>query len=67
MKGAQYLLKTQRASDGSWRVESRTAKFQAFFQSGFPYAGDQWISQWATGWATMALAQTINAPARAMR
>ena len=67
MKGVQYLLKTQRASDGSWRVESRSPKFQAFFQSGFPYAGDQWISQWATGWATMALAQTIDAPARAMR
>jgi ankyrin repeat protein len=64
-KGIQYLLSTQRPSDGSWRVESRTAKFQSFFQSGFPYAGDQWISQWATGWATMALAQALDMPAPA--
>ena len=61
--GVRYLLATQRASDGSWRVASRTPKFQAFFQSGFPYAGDQWISQWATGWATMALAHAIETPA----
>jgi ankyrin repeat protein len=62
-RGVRYLLTTQRASDGSWRVESRSPKFQAFFQSGFPYAGDQWISQWATGWASMALAQAIDTPA----
>ncbi|HEV3062560.1 MAG TPA: ankyrin repeat domain-containing protein [Vicinamibacterales bacterium] len=60
-RGVRYLLTTQRASDGSWRVPSRSPKFQAFFQSGFPYAGDQWISQWATGWASMALAQAIDA------
>ena len=61
-KGVRFLLTTQRASDGSWRVESRTPKFQAYFQSGFPYAGNQWISQWATGWATMALAQALETP-----
>ncbi|HEX4348188.1 MAG TPA: ankyrin repeat domain-containing protein, partial [Vicinamibacterales bacterium] len=58
-KGVHYLLTTQRTSDGSWRVESRAPKFQTFFQSGFPYAGDQWISAWATGWSTMALAQVL--------
>jgi hypothetical protein len=35
-------------------------KFQAYFNSGFPYAGDQWISAWATGWAAMALAQAAQ-------
>ena len=59
-KGVHYLLTTQRTSDGSWRVESRAPKFQTFFQSGFPYAGDQWISAWATGWSAMALAQVIR-------
>ena len=63
-KGVRFLLTTQRASDGSWRVESRTPKFQTFFQGGFPYVGDQWISSWATGWATMALAQAIEAPVK---
>ena len=55
-KGVNYLLATQNAN-GSWRVASRSPKFQAYFNSGFPYAGDQWISAWATGWAAMALAQ----------
>ncbi len=61
-KGVAYLLSTQ-AANGSWRVTSRAPKFQAYFNSGFPYAGDQWISAWATGWATMALAQAVPAPA----
>ena len=58
-KGVAFLLATQTAN-GSWRVTSRTPKFQAYFNSGFPYAGDQWISAWATGWATMALAQAAQ-------
>jgi ankyrin repeat protein len=58
-RGVHYLLGTQNAN-GSWRVSSRAPKFQAYFNSGFPYGGDQWISAWATGWATMALAQTVN-------
>jgi ankyrin repeat protein len=60
--GVQYLLATQ-ADNGSWHVTSRAPKFQAYFNSGFPYSGDQWISAWATGWATMALAQAVPAPA----
>src|SRR5262249_60403193 len=61
-KGVSFLMSTQ-AANGSWRVTSRSPKFQAYFNSGFPYAGDQWISAWATGWATMALAQAVPAPA----
>jgi ankyrin repeat protein len=59
-RGVKYLLATQNAS-GAWRVTSRAPKFQAYFNSGFPFGGDQWISAWATGWATMALAQAIPA------
>jgi ankyrin repeat protein len=58
-RGVQYLLSTQ-AENGAWRVTSRAPKFQAYFNSGFPYAGDQWISAWGTGWATMALAQAVH-------
>src|SRR5262249_5919722 len=57
-KGVSFLLRTQ-SENGSWRVTSRSPKFQAYFNSGFPHAGDQWISAWATGWATMALAQAV--------
>jgi len=54
-RGVAYLLRTQ-LSDGSWHVASRAAKFQPYFQSGFPYDHDQWISSSATAWAAMALA-----------
>ena len=60
-KGVKFLLGTQ-ATDGSWHVVSRAPKFQVYFESGFPYGGDQWISAWATGWASMALAQAIPPP-----
>jgi mono/diheme cytochrome c family protein len=60
-RGAQFLLSTQRA-DGSWYVRSRAPKFQPFFESGFPYGHDQWISAMATGWATTALTMALDAP-----
>jgi ankyrin repeat protein len=63
-KGAKYLLSTQR-SDGSWYVRSRSPKFQPYFEGGFPYGHDQWISSMATGWATAALAAAQEAPAAA--
>ena len=31
-------------------------KIQPYFESGFPYGHDQWISQAATAWATIGLA-----------
>jgi hypothetical protein len=54
-KGLAYLLRTQ-IDDGSWVVESRAVPIQAYFESGFPYGVNQWISAAATGWATAALA-----------
>jgi hypothetical protein len=54
-RGTQFLLSTQ-ASDGSWYVASRAPKFQPYFEGGFPYGHDQWISAMATGWASTALA-----------
>jgi len=49
-----FLLRTQ-FSDGSWYVRSRAAKFQPYFQSGFPFNHDQWISSAGTAWAAIAL------------
>ena len=57
-RGAAYLLATQ-AEDGSWYVASRAPKFQPYFESGFPYGHDQWISQWATGYASLALSYSL--------
>ena len=54
-RGVRFLLNTQWA-DGSWYVRSRAVKLQPYFQSGFPYGHDQWISSTATGFAAMALA-----------
>src|SRR5439155_23056789 len=54
-KGIEYLLRTQ-IEDGSWQVESRAVPIQAYFESGFPYGVNQWISAAATSWATTALA-----------
>jgi ankyrin repeat protein len=58
-RGVTFLLSTQR-EDGSWYVSSRAPKFQPYFESGFPYGGDQWISQMATGWAVGGLAAALE-------
>ena len=62
-RGVAFLLSTQ-AQDGSWYVKSRAMKIQPYFESGFPYEHDQWISQAGTAWAVTALsAATEDAPA----
>jgi N-acyl-D-amino-acid deacylase len=58
-KGVDYLLKTQ-AADGTWQVKTRSIWLQPYFESGFPYGRDQFISTAGTAWAAMALA--IAAP-----
>jgi ankyrin repeat protein len=58
-RGVKFLLGTQSA-DGSWHVVSRATKFQQYFESGFPYGHDQWISTMATGWAANALALSLR-------
>jgi hypothetical protein len=57
-KGVKYLLGTQ-AADGSWLVRSRSIWLQPYFDSGFPYGTDQWISAAGTAWASMALSMTV--------
>jgi hypothetical protein len=58
-RGVEFLLKTQ-LEDGSWYVKTRAIPLQPFFESGFPYGPDQWISAAATNWAAMALALSVN-------
>jgi hypothetical protein len=61
--GVRFLLRTQ-FPDGSWYVRSRAPKFQPYFQSGFPFDHDQWISSTGTAWAAMALAPAASASAQ---
>jgi ankyrin repeat protein len=53
-RGVDYLLRTQQ-EDGTWHVVTRALGFQPYFQSGFPYDHDQWISQAGTAVATIGL------------
>jgi N-acyl-D-amino-acid deacylase len=53
-RGVDYLLRTQQ-QDGTWHVVTRAFGFQPYFQSGFPYDHDQWISQAGTAMATIGL------------
>ncbi|HEY1911980.1 MAG TPA: ankyrin repeat domain-containing protein [Vicinamibacterales bacterium] len=55
-----FLLRTQQ-NDGTWHVKSRAMPIQPYFESGFPYEHDQWISFSGTAWADMALAMTAPA------
>jgi hypothetical protein len=41
-------------------VASRSRPFQPYFESGFPYGKDQFISAAASNWATMALALAVR-------
>ena len=58
-KGVRYLLRTQ-APDGSWHVKTRSFPLQPYFESGFPYGHDQWISASGTSWASMALSLAVE-------
>ena len=60
-RGVEYLLSTQ-FPDGSWHVRSRAIKFQPYFESGFPFGHDQWISTAATAWAAQAIALSLQPP-----
>ncbi len=58
-RGVAYLLRTQH-EDGSWHVVTRALGFQPYFQSGFPYGHDQWISQAGTAMAAIGLSFAAN-------
>jgi ankyrin repeat protein len=58
-RAVAFLLRTQK-DDGSWFVRNRAMKIQPYFESGFPYGHDQWISQTGTSWAAIGLAVTAR-------
>jgi hypothetical protein len=63
--GLRYLLGTQ-APDGTWHVKARSLRVQPYFESGYPYGHDQWISAAGTAYATMGIAAAVE-PQRTAR
>jgi Squalene-hopene cyclase C-terminal domain/Prenyltransferase and squalene oxidase repeat len=59
--GLRYLLSTQ-AADGTWHVTTRAVGFQPYFESGYPYEQDQWISAAGTAYAIMGIAAALEVP-----
>jgi len=57
--GLRYLLDTQ-AADGTWHVKTRSLPVQPYFESGYPYGHDQWISAAGAAYATMAIAAAVE-------
>lgn len=57
-RGLAFLLRTQKP-DGTWFVASRSRAFQPYFESGFPYAKDQFIAAAASAWSAAALALSL--------
>jgi ankyrin repeat protein len=62
-RGINYLVSTQ-ASDGSWHVASRlhppAQVSPAYFESGYPYGHDQYLSASAASLAIMALSTALG-------
>ena len=66
------LLRSSQAADGTWRVPTRMISpaevSPPYFDTGFPYKKDEFLSYAGTSWATMALLsalpQTTTPPSR---
>ena len=58
MKGVKFLKQTQ-YQDGSWLVKTRSYPTQPYFESGYPFGNNQWISVSGASWATLAIAATL--------
>jgi ankyrin repeat protein len=62
-KGIAYLVKTQ-ASDGTWHATTRLRPpaplSPPYFDAGYPYEHDQFLSMSGAGWAVMALSYALG-------
>ena len=65
-RGLKYLLSTQ-AADGTWHVKTRALPIQPYFESGYPYGRDQWISAASAAYATLAISAAVDAQKDAAR
>jgi hypothetical protein len=67
-KGVAFLLRNQ-YQNGAWFVKTRAYPVQPYFESGYPFGRNQWISAAGASWASMAIANTLPdaAPVRSPR
>ncbi|VTS07892.1 hypothetical protein [Tuwongella immobilis] len=60
-RGLRFLVQSQQA-DGTWQVTTRSRPIQRYFESGFPYGKDQFISCAGSAWAVLALTAALPEP-----
>jgi ankyrin repeat protein len=57
-RGIKFLQQSQ-YQDGSWLVKTRSYPTQPYFDSGYPFGNNQWISVAGASWATLAIAEAL--------
>ena len=62
-RGLEFLLRSQ-VADGTWHVPTRLPSWvnPPYFESGYPYKRDQFISAAGANWSLRALALALGAP-----
>lgn len=60
-RGLSFLIRTQ-AADGTWHVRSRLPSWVSppYYESGYPYGHDQFISTMGAAWALMAMSRALG-------
>jgi ankyrin repeat protein len=58
LKGVRFLLQNQ-YQNGAWLVKTRSYPTQPYYESGYPFGNNQWISVAGASWATLAIADTL--------
>jgi squalene cyclase len=67
LKGVRFLQQNQ-YQDGSWLVKTRSYPTQPYFETGYPFGNNQFISAGAASWSALAIAYTLpDAQPRAAR
>lgn len=61
VKGVRYLMRNQ-YQDGSWFVRTRAYPTQAYFETGYPFGNNQFLSAAAASWSAAAIAYTLPNP-----
>jgi ankyrin repeat protein len=68
LQGVRFLQQNQ-YQDGSWLVKTRSYPTQPYFETGYPFGNNQFISAGAASWSVLAIAYTLSdaEPARSAR
>lgn len=58
LQGVRFLQQNQ-YQDGSWLVKTRSYPTQPYFETGYPFGNNQFISAGAASWSALAIAYTL--------